>query len=225
MHSRARFLSANKLNLYADFMRKKVLGAVLSIMLIMPWGCDTNDCGDLGETQYYQITDIALANVRLIEGGYSIEENIAAQTEITYDRYGIHLMPLSEKTERLSQKLSAGFFHSAYACSPEPPQPTEEIADIAIFSNADYVQANSSKVLAAGDTLNSIFNIYDFYSGRIVGLNDFLIDENLEASNEGIILQPSSAPAQAQSHEFTVHYRLENGEFYSMTGQAISLLP
>ncbi|MDF9800689.1 hypothetical protein OKW21_005952 [Catalinimonas alkaloidigena] len=225
LHSRARFLFTDNLNLSVEFMKDYVIRGALSLLLILPWSCNTDDCGDLGGTQYYQITDITLANVRLIEGGYSIEENIPAQTAIAYNRYGLNLMPLSEESDQPSQNLTAGFFPAAYACSPVSPQPTEEIADIAVFSDADYVQAGSSKVIAAGDTLNSIFKIYDFYSGRIVGLTDFLIDDGLLASNDPIILQPASEPEYAQKHAFTVHYRLTNGEFYSMTAQTVTLTP
>ncbi len=208
-------------------MKKNALKISLSLLLIMPWGCNTDDCGDLsGGPGYYNITGFAVANVRLLEGGYSVEENITANSSIPYHRYGLSLQPVVEYVSmQKERKPSLNIFPAAYACSPAPPQPTEKIADIAIFSNADYVQANSTKVIAAGDTLNAVFNIYDRYSGRIVGLPDFLVDENVMASDEWIIFQPSSPPAEAQTHEFTVHYRLENGEFYNITARPIILTP
>jgi hypothetical protein len=205
---------------------KKFIGVgVLSVLLVVPWGCNTDDCGDLGGPQYFDITDVALTNVRLIEDGYSIEENLAANSSTPYQRFGLHLMPVVEYTSMENPNLNSGFFPAAYACSPAPPQPSEEIADIAIFSNADYVQANSTRVIAAGDTLNALFTIYDRYSGRIVGLPDFLVDEHLKASDAGFILQPAAMPAAEQTHEFTVHYRLTNDEFYSITSMPIKLMP
>lgn len=206
-------------------MKKCIILGVLSALLVMPWGCNTDDCGDLGGPQYFDITNIAITNVRLVEDGYSIEENLAANSSIPYQRFGLHLIPAVNYVSMENPQPGSGLFPAAYACSPAPPQPTEEIADIAIFSNADYVQANSTKVIAAGDTLNAVFNIYDRYSGRIVGLPDFLVDEHLKASDEGFILQPAVKPAVGQLHAFTVHYRLTNNEFYSVTTMPVSLIP
>lgn len=205
-------------------MKKFVVAGVLSLMGML-WGCNTDDCGDLSGPQYFDVTEISMTNVRLIENGYSIEENLTANAAVLYHRFGLHLMPVVDYVSMENKNPNAGFFPAAYACSPIPPQPTEEIADIAIFSNADYVQDNSTRVIAAGDTLNALFNIYDRYSGRIVGLPDFLVDEHLKASDEGLILQPAVMPAAEQTHEFTVHYRLTNNEFYSVTGLPIKLTP
>ncbi|WPP53593.1 hypothetical protein [Catalinimonas niigatensis] len=206
-------------------MKKYLIGGILSLTLLMPWGCNTDDCGDLGGPQYFDITNVVITNVRLIEDGYSIEESLAANSSIPYQRFGLHLMPAADYISMENHQPGSGLFPAAYACSPMPPQPTEEIADIAIFSNTDFIQANSTRVVAAGDTLNSLFNIYDRYSGRIVGLPDFLVDDHLKASDEGFILQPAVMPAAEQAHEFTVHYRLTNNEFYSVTTMPVSLTP
>jgi hypothetical protein len=207
-----------------EIMTKYWKIGILTGMLFIPWGCEFNECGDFEQT-YLNIQGIEANNVRLIEDGFSVMENLDAEARITYHLYGIQLLPQAAEVV-LDKAVSTGSLVSAaYACSPPPAQPSEEIAEIAIFSNASYGQANSSRMVAAGDTLNAVFSIYDTYSGRIVGLPDFLIDDDLGASDQRIILRPEVAPAEAQTHAFTVHYRLENGEFYEVTLPPVVLLP
>lgn len=206
-------------------MKRHVLKIAFLLLLLMPWGCSFDDCGDLEQT-YLDITGMEGRNVLLLEGGYSIVESLSAGNEVVYHLYGISISPQAIYTSDAPvQQSGLSFLPKAYACSPALPAPTETVADIAIFSDNDYVQASSSRVLTAGDTLNGIFNIYDYYSGRIVGLPDFLVDEDLAASDQGFILQPSTKPAAAQSHAFTIHYRLTNGEFYQLTLPAVELVP
>ena len=196
----------------------------LSLVFLLPWSCSFDECGEL-EQKYTNITGLSASNVLLIEGGYTIVETLEAENRVNFNRYGINVMPTATLLSQHLAPSGRGFTSAAYACSPALPMPSEVIADIAIFSDKDFMQANSSRVISAGDTLNSVFTIYDYYSGRIVGLPDFLMDEGIAASEQGFILQPSSAPAEVQQHEFTVHYRLENGEFYEITLPAVELLP
>ena len=213
-------------NFDSDLVDKIIWKITFTLLLTLPFGCDLDGgCGDF-EQQYIDITGLEARNVRLIEDGYTILEELPSESSLRYDRYGIvaipnvNLISQNQKTDKPNR-----LFATAYACSPEPPQPSEIISDIAIFSNADYVQVGSSRVISAGDTLNAVFTIYDYYSGRIVGLPDFLMDKGTAASEQGFILQPSVTPAEAQQHEFTIHYRLENGEFYEATLPAVELLP
>lgn len=196
----------------------------LSLVFLLPWSCSFDECGEL-EQKYTNITGISASNVLLIEDGYTINEPLEAAGSVEYHRYGIHVVPVTELLSQRHIQSASGFTSAAFACSPAPPMPSEVIADIVIFSDKDFMQANSSRVISAGDTLNSVFTIYDYYSGRIVGLTDFLMDEGIAASDQGFILQPAAAPAEAQQHEFTVHYRLENGEFYEIILPPIELLP
>lgn len=197
---------------------------ILTCMMVMPLGCEFNECGDFEQT-YVNIQGLKAGNVRLLEDGFSVMENLEADARIEYDLYGMQLLPQAAEVLYDEVARAGGFVPVAYACSPPPPQPSEEIADIAIFSDANYVQANSDRVMVAGDKLNTLFTIYDLHSGRIVGLPDFLIDNDLGASDQGIFLRPAVAPAEAQTHTFTVHYRLENGEFYEITLPPVVLLP
>ena len=47
----------------------------------------------------------------------------------------------------------------------------------------------------------------------------------LKASSQGFALRPSVAVAAAQQHQFTVHYHLTNGEFYTYQAPAVTLIP
>lgn len=192
--------------------------------LLMMLGCAETDCGE--GPGYINITGIQGKNVQFQGEGYTLMEPLSENSQILYSQYGLSVQPEATYYNVTVQvRPSFSFFSAAYACDPPTPQPSEEIADIAIVSSADYVQASSSKVLAAGDTLNSIFIIYDYHSGRIVGLPDFLIDVKLKASDAGFILRPSVAPASPQLHQFTVHYHLTNGEFYTFTADSVVLTP
>lgn len=205
-------------------MNSKILNLGWMSCLLLLIGCYENDCG--GSSSFVDITGLAGTNLQLNGDGYFNVDTLHGGAEVQAYHYGLKLSPEATYYSYQERKPNIpGLFPGAYACSPLPPQPSEEIADIAIFSTTDYVQANSSKVLAAGDTLNSIFNIYDYYSGRIVGLVDFLIDEELKASEQGFIVQPAVAPASPQIHQLTVHYRLTNGEFYTLTAEPVVLTP
>lgn len=205
-------------------MKKYQKIGLLTSMLVFPWGCEFNECGDFEQT-YINIQGLEANNVRLLEDGFSVMESLPPETSIAYDLYGIQLHPRAAEVIYDEVAKKGGFIPAAYACSPPPPQPSEEIADIAIFSDANYSQASSNREVAAGDTLNALFTIYDTHSGRIVGLPDFLIDNDLGASDQDIFLRPQVAPAEARTHTFTVHYRLENGEFYEVTLPPVTLLP
>lgn len=198
------------------------IGWLSCLLLLM--GCYENDCGET--SSFTNITGLSGVNLRLGGEGYFNTDTLDEGAEVEYHQYALKLFPeVTYYSYQEKEQQNPGFFSAAYGCSPLPPQPSEEIADIAIFSNVDYIQASSSKILAAGDTLNGIFEIYDYYSGRIVGLPDFLIDEDLKASDQGFILQPASAPASPQSHQLTVHYCLTNGEFYTFTAEPVVLTP
>lgn len=205
-------------------MKKYWKIGVLTGLMVVPWGCEPYECGDTEQT-YLDIQGIEASNVRLLEDGFSVMESLEPESRVAYNEYGIQLLPQAAEIFRDKIANTAGFIASAYACSPPTPQPSEEIAEIAIFSDTNYSQANSNRIITAGDTLNALFTIYDTYSGRIVGLPDFLVDDDLGASNQGIFLRPEVAPANPQTHTFTVHYRLENGEFYETTLPRVVVLP
>jgi len=207
-----------------EFMKKYWKVGLLTSLMVVPWGCELYECGDTEQT-YLNIQGIEASNVRLLEDGFSVMERLEPETRIEYHLYGIQLSPQAEEVFRDKIASTSGFVSSAFACSPPTPQPSEEIAEIVIFSDANYIQANSNRIIAAGDTLNALFTIYDTYSGRIVGLPDFLVDDDLGASNQGIFLRPEVAPANPQTHTFTVHYRLENGEFYETALPPVVVLP
>lgn len=209
-------------------MRLKSLSrGFLPVLLLLLAACtDENDCGDVGGNSYTNITGLTGSAVHFNNAGYYGFETLKDSSAVMYGNFGLRLLPEVEYYALQKQKMPKGsWFSAAYACSPMPPRPSEKIADITVFSHADYVQGSSSKVLAAGDTLNSVFEIYDYYSGRIVGLPDFLADDDLMASEEGFVLRPAVAVASPQLHQFTVHYRLTNGEFYTYKAAPITLTP
>jgi hypothetical protein len=205
-------------------MKKYWKIGILTGLMVVPWGCELYECGDT-EQIYLDIQAIEAKNVRLLEDGFSVTKSLEPESRIVYNIYGIQLLPQAMEVFRDKIACTAGFVSSAYACSPPTPQPSEEIAEITIFSDANFSQANSNRMITAGDTLNTLFTIYDTYSGRIVGLPDFLVDDDLGASNQGIFLRLEVAPAEPQTHNFAVHYRLKNGEFYESTLPPVVVLP
>ena len=194
---------------------------ILTMVLLLNISCldDGTDCGSLNN-QYIDIVGISGTNVA-IGGSFSNFITVGSGITLTYSEFGIRAVP---EVVYESQTAREGGFR-AYACSPVPPQPSEEITEIAVFSSADYSQGSSNKVYSAGDTLNAIVKIYEPYSGRIVGLSDFLKDDDLAAADEPFTLQLTSAPQESTEHQFTVHYRLDNGEFYEFTTDPITIVP
>jgi hypothetical protein len=199
--------------------------AVLTfIFLTGGWGCELgDDCGPF-PTTYYDITGLTGQNKQLNDRGYRNAEMLPDGAEVRFDQYALAIYPATEVISKRNTPALGG--SSAYACSPPNPEPSELVEDIAVFSDADFQQASSSKVLAAGDTLNGLFQIADFYSGKITGLTTFLErEEEIAATAEGFFLILLAQPTEAATHRFTVHYRLDNGEFYSYTAAPVAILP
>ncbi len=198
----------------------KVLSFALTVLLLFNISCFNNgtDCGFT--PQVINIQGISGSSVA-VGNSFSNFVPLGEGATVSYSEFGIRATPEATYSSEIA---SVGGFQ-AFACSPPPPQPTEEIAEITVFSSSDYVQNLSNKVFAAGDTLNAIIKIYEPYSGRIVGLPDFLVDDDLAASDETFTLQITAAPVQPTQQQFTVHYRLENGEFYEFTTDSVTITP
>ena len=195
------------------------------IFLSGGWGCEWGDnCGPFSTT-YYDVTGLTGQNKQLNDQGYRNAEILPDSGEVSFDQYALAIYPATEVISRVSTPAFGGS-SAAYACSPPQPEPSELVEEIAIFSDIDFQQASSDKVLAAGDTLNGLFQIADFYSGKITGLTTFLEREKeIAATDEGFFLILLSQPKEATTHRFTVHYRLDNGEFYSFTAAPVTVLP
>ncbi len=206
-------------------MKPRCISIAMFFPLLMLFACKNDGCGDLGGITYSNITSLTGSIVSFEDNSYSSYDTLEDKAEVPFYSFGLRLSPVAEYYSLRKEAPKGSWLSAAYACSPLPPQPTEDIADIAVFSNADYTQGSSSKVIAAGDTLNSIFEIYDYASGRIVGLPDFLIDEQMKASYQGFALRLSVAVAAIQQHQFIVHYHLTNGEFYTYQASAVTLIP
>lgn len=203
----------------------KYLTFALLVILMVPLACNDDDynCGK-NTPRYTDITGLDGQNLRLQGDNYRDVTPLADEERVTFDQYALRVVPTVEYTDQQAN-ATGRWFGAAYACSPLPPQPIETIADIAVFSNAAYQQANSNKVIAAGERLNNIIKIYDYYSGRIVGLADFLIDEDLAAFEDGFLLQLTATPAQETRQQLTVRYTLNNGEEYEYTASPVLLAP
>ncbi len=200
----------------------QVFRIALIVLLLLNISCldDGTDCGSSG-SQYIDVQGVSGTNVA-IGNSFSDFDTLSVGASVGFANFGIRVTP--EVVFSNEATASKGGFQ-AFACSPVPPQPTEEIAEIAVFSSADYSQSSSDKVFLARDTLNSIVKIYDPYSGRIVGLPDFFVEDDIVASDQPITLQLISAPLAVTEQQFTVHYRLENGEFYQFTTELIKITP
>ncbi len=195
------------------------------ILLTGGWGCELDDdCGS-ATNSFYDVTGLSGQNMQLNDRGYRNAELLPDSAEVRFDQYAISVYPETEPISLKDTPVSGSGF-AAYACSPEPPQPTELVTDIAVFSDTDFQQAESDKILAAGDTLNSLFEIYDLYSGNITGLITFLDREKeIGASADGFFLTLVSQPKEPTTHRFTVHYHLDNGEFYGVTTPPVTVNP
>ncbi len=208
-------------------MIKKIIAILPLLMLNI--GCELgDDCGPFPETAY-RVTGITTDNVQLNNRGYRNASSIPDSTLLPFNEFALAVYP---ETERVSTNtfpvpsLFTGFSHPAYACSPPAPTPTENVSEITVFSNTDYQQQDSNTILYAGDTLNGIFQIVDFYSGNITGLATFLkISKQIPASDEGFFLVPLARPRQETTHRFTVHYRLEDGTLFTFEADPITLTP
>lgn len=200
----------------------RILRAAFLVTLMLPVGCSkTDDCGSA--PSYINIIGITGQNVRLSGDSYRNEEPLPDEASVSFATYALRIIPTAEYTNQRAE-MSGRWGNTVYACSPALPEPTDTVADIAVFSNTAYQQANSSKVIAPGERLNNIVKIYDRWSGRITGLPDFLLDERL-ASDYGFLLQFTAAPAEEATHTFTVRYELNSGETYEFTAPPVTLAP
>ncbi|WKN41855.1 hypothetical protein [Tunicatimonas pelagia] len=201
---------------------KRTIYPALTLLLLLNFGCfdDGIDCGS-AVPRYLDVEGLTGQNI-VIDSLFANFDTLAEGATVSYADFGIRVTPEVTFTDEIA--VSEGGFQ-AFACDPVLPQPSEEIAEIVVFSSADYSQAASDKVFLAGDTLNSIIKIYDLYSGRIVSLPDFFVEDDIAASDQPITLQLTSAPTVATEQQFTVHYRLENGEFYQVTTDPVTILP
>lgn len=200
---------------------KDILRFSLTLLLLLNIGCfDDGGCGSFNN-QFIDIKEVSGTNVAL-GSSYSAFVELGEGATVTYTEFGIRAIPEVTYQSEMAE-VSGGY--NAYACSPVAPQPTEEIAEIVVFSAAPYAQSSSSKVFAAGDTLNTIIKIYEPYSGRIVGLPDLFMDDDVMASDYPFTLQLTSAPQEPTEHQFTIHYRLTNGEFYEFTTDPVVITP
>lgn len=202
----------------------KYLSLAVILVLMVPLGCNNDDCGGSGGPQYTDVIGLNGQNLRLPGDNYRDTTPLAGEARVAFDEYALQIFPMVAYTNEQAN-ATRHWFGAAYACSPIPPQPIETIADIAVTSNAVYPQADSDKIIAAGERLNNIIKIYDYYSGRIVGLADFLLDDDLEASEDGFLLQLTAIPAQETTQQFTVRYVLDNGEEYEYTAPPVLLVP
>lgn len=199
----------------------KLLRLMFLLIFLFPVGCNDDDCGS-DVPRYLDVTKLTGRSVQLLTDNYHDVDSLAAQARVSFEQYALQLFPTVEFTNQRAE-VTGRWGSAAYACDPVPPQPFESVVDIAVFSNAAYQQA-SSDVIAAGERLNSIVKIYDYYRDRIVGLPDFLMDRQF-ASDFGFLLQFTTAPAQATTHAFTVRYVLDNGERYEFNAPPVTITP
>jgi len=115
------------------------------------------------------------------------------------------------------------FVSRAHACSPAPPEYTENITAISVTSTATYND------VVIGESLNGIMDVVDededFYYGyypRPTSVADFIAYSDQEVRG-AIILELGTAPEQSGEHIFTIQTTLDNGETYSYETPAITL--
>ena len=81
--------------------------------------------------------------------GYRNAETLPDSAGVSFDQYALAIYPTTEVISKVNAPALGGM-SAAYACSPPHPEPSELVVDIAVFSNTDFQQASSGKVLVAG---------------------------------------------------------------------------
>ena len=185
----------------------------------------TDDCSG-GEEYRYSISGITGANVRPIEGK-NLYDTLDGGESIADGQYALLVTPQTEKYVTENTVNLGSWLSTAYACEPAII-PMDMIRSIRIQSDANYIL--STKTIAAGNTLDSLFDIgfagyYDAPSS-FKNLSEYNTElSSSEAYDYRFLLEINTAPILPQTHQFTVHYELTNGMVYRFTSNPITLLP
>jgi hypothetical protein len=112
-----------------------------------------------------------------------------------------------------------GSTSSAYATSPIPNEPTQEIDSIQVFSNRQFVTAD--KTYEAGTLLNEVFDVDD---GTFESIDHFL-SVSPQASEHGFLLTISKAVSAIQQHQFSFHITLSDSLKFQLTSVPLVIKP
>ncbi len=126
-----------------------------------------------------------------------------------------------------AQRLRFSLFNRAYACSPVPPSPNEEIASINITSSNNF-----NDIYPAGTSLNGVFNVVytdasaDF--ARISGdateffsLEEYLQQEEVTPS-QLFQLVLNTEPTSNNVHQFDIEIIFTNGKVFEISTSQVT---
>ena len=195
--------------------------AILSLAAIivgMVASCGLDDCDESGIQ--YRISSIKGAFIPLSEGRRT--DTLAAEASMQYDEFVLLITPVAEYLT--AEESSVGSWLSpAYACDPAI-LPVDQLASVTVLSDTDF-RVSDGRVVASGDTLNTFFHVSSPYGSASQNLVEYVntLPTSAREATFGIVL--NSAPAQPQTHRFTVHYALTNGDTFRFSSDPITITP
>ncbi len=203
----------------------------LHLLLFVASCCWQGGCCRGGTVHYFDVTNTSAQNVERIEGAeLTPGSTLPDQSVVTFDQFLIFLELEIEVFSSIQNEpqnhLGFSFINTAYACSPLPIgiQPTEEVDQILVFSNADFT--TSTDIRPAGDTLNDLFIIGGFLENpQIFNLEVYNEESEDKETQVEYFIGLENPVLSPQTHQFTVHYYLTNGEFYAATTESVEITP
>lgn len=213
-------------------MKQKILFLFLSIVfvnsLLIINGCNKCNPGG-GGTFYFNILNVEAVNYSINAAHRTLEEELPDQFTISYDEFGIQLVPEKEFVfyQKTDWQMNGLFVTTALACSPIPNYEigAEQIDSISVFSNADFEL--DGQIIRAGNNLNDLFTINNFDTGeQHLHLYNKETNEELKSVNSiDFVLRLAEEPISYQIHQFTIHYAHTNGNQYIMMTNSVELKP
>ena len=196
----------------------RTLKLTLAFTLLSVLACELQPdpidlCGDLSETGPYDIKSLKL---EIIESAYATE-NIETGTVVTKDSFFIRIRVDERIFLKISKKKREYFqlLRSAHACSPAPAYTDEIISEITITSNSDF---SSNK--KQGEDISELFQVYAADSIAADGANlPMSLPEyvgNHYRSGALLGLKLLEDPTISKSHIFTITYKHEDGELFTL---------
>ena len=198
-------------------MVKRIVSLWLLFLFMGVLSCEPEDCGG---PVYYGIDSISSIPMKFVEG--QLLDYMVDTSSTPYYQYALQIT--IEPDYMTSGTPSAGsWFSPAYACEPAP-YPTDTLASVAVVSETDFSTADG-RTIAAGQNLIAEFDVGNGYGVIIESGERYTRRLPILAENQSLVLVLATAPAEPQSHRFTVRYQLTGGETFSAIAPPVTITP
>lgn len=178
-------------------------------------------CVDNCEQQYFRVLDIFLENAQRDNSTYLKVEEVPDDFTIAYNNYSVALINGVEYYTNFFN-FKNPFRNELLACSTTP-QSGEQITNMLIWSNSDFVKADGT-VIPAGNYLNSLFLI-DYRDNKGVSIAEFLQGEENYTFETVVFLTLNEEPLSKQAHRFFVRYELDSGNSFASSTERVNIEP